>query len=136
MRKNNKRIPNKRTNVPKKGWKSKAKDANENTRGLLFRIPLDLDVLWREAVRNTPNVTQTDICLALIEGYVLHRHKIDKNIDDAIEQLMEQKENNERKIISASVDDAILKLKKKGFEETLLDKRKQKRPLTLDKDED
>lgn len=106
-----KKIPNKRTNVPDKDWQSTAKDSSKYTRQVTFRMPHDMNVEWRHAIQQC-NFTQTEVLLALMEGFIRNSHKINLELDKKLEELMEMKEYNERKAMRESVDEAIARLKR------------------------
>lgn len=108
-----KKPQNKKTRVPSKDWVSKSSETTKYTRSLTFRMPHSIDQEWREAVRMS-NSTQSEILNMLVEGFVRNRHRINKELDDRIEELMEMKEHNQSKVIAESVDDAIARLSRKG----------------------
>ena len=99
---------NKKTRIPKnKNWTSKQK--SKEKRVINFRISRELDSMFKQAVLKG-GFTQTEIMTALVESYVkwaeYHNHKL----DEKIEELIEQREYNERKVIASALDDAIERL--------------------------
>lgn len=82
------------------------------SRMLSFKLPKTLEEDWSNAVRLS-GFTQTDILVEFIKAYIRNQHHINKEINEAIDTLMEQKEINEKKIIASSLDEAIRSLKNK-----------------------
>lgn len=88
------------------------KQTNKRTRLVNVRVPHDLDLEWRKAI-HASNRTQTEVLIALMSAYVRHQSGVNKEIDEHIAQLMEKREFNDRKVVSAALDDAIAMLKQR-----------------------
>ena len=77
-----------------------------------FKIPKYIEEDWSNAVRRS-GYTQTDLFNEFIKAYIRNQNYVNKDINEAIETLLEQKEINEKQIIASSLDDAIKALKNK-----------------------